>query len=35
MIQLVPHLKVLIAYEPVDLRKGIDALAGLCREPFA
>lgn len=35
MIQLVPHLKVLIAYEPVDFRKGIDSLAGLCRDQFA
>ena len=35
MIQLVPHLKVLIAYEPVDFRKGIDSLAGLCRDEFA
>jgi transposase len=35
VIQLVPHLKVLIAYEPVDFRKGIDSLAGLCRDQFA
>lgn len=35
MIQLVPHLKVLVAYEPVDFRKGIDSLAGLCRQQFA
>jgi transposase len=35
VIQLVPHLKVLIAYEPVDFRKGIDSLAGLCREQFS
>ncbi len=34
MIQIVPHLKVLVAYEPVDFRKGIDSLACLCREQF-
>jgi transposase len=34
VIQLVPHLKVLVAYEAVDFRKGIDSLAGLCREQF-
>jgi transposase len=31
MIQLVPHLKVLIAVAPVDFRKGIAGLAALCR----
>lgn len=35
MIQIVPHLKVLVAYEPVDFRKGIDSLMGLCKEQFA
>jgi hypothetical protein len=35
VIQIVPHLKVLVAYEPVDFRKGIDSLAGLCRQQFA
>lgn len=34
MIQIVPHLKVLVAYEPVDFRKGIDSLAGVCRQQF-
>lgn len=34
MIQIVPHLKVLVAYEPVDFRKGIDSLACVCREQF-
>lgn len=34
MIQLVPHLRVLVAYEPVDFRKGIDSLSGLCRQRF-
>jgi hypothetical protein len=34
VIQIVPHLKVLVAYEPVDFRKGIDSLAGVCRQQF-
>ena len=34
MIQIVPHLKVLVACEPVDFRKGIDALACVCRLQF-
>lgn len=34
MIQIVPHLKVLVAYEAVDFRKGIDSLAGVCRQQF-
>lgn len=32
MIQLAPQLKILLAYEPVDFRKGIDGLASVCRE---
>src|SRR5262245_18270148 len=31
MIQLLPQLKILLAYQPVDFRKGIDGLIGLCR----
>ncbi len=34
MIQLVPHLKIMLAVEPVDFRQGIDRLAALCRERF-
>jgi transposase len=34
VIQIVPHLKVLVALEAVDFRKGIDSLAGLCRQRF-
>lgn len=34
MIQIVPHLKVLVAYEPVDFRKGIDSLACVVRQQF-
>lgn len=32
MIQITPHMRILIAVEPVDLRKGIDGLAALCRQ---
>ena len=31
MIQVTPHIKILLAVEPVDFRKGIDGLAMLCR----
>lgn len=39
MIQLVPQQRILLAYQPVDFRNGIDGLAALCRrqlevEPF-
>ena len=32
MIQITPHLRILVAVEVVDGRKGIDSLAQLCRE---
>lgn len=32
MIQVTPHMKILLAVEPVDFRKGIDGLAALCRK---
>ena len=32
MIQITPQMRILVAVEPVDLRKGIDGLAALCRE---
>ena len=32
MIQITPHLRILVAIDPVDGRKGIDSLAQLCRE---
>jgi len=40
VIQLTPHLRILLAVEPVDFRKGIDALAAVCRaklrsDPFS
>jgi transposase len=31
MIQIVPQLKILLACQPVDFRKGIDSLAALCK----
>jgi transposase len=31
MIQLLPQLKILLAYRPVDFRKGIDGLVSVCR----
>jgi transposase len=35
MLQITPHVRILVAIEPVDLRKGIDGLAELCREKLA
>jgi transposase len=40
MIQITPHMKILLAVDPVDFRKGIDGLAGVCRiilkeDPFS
>ncbi len=32
MIQLTPHMRILVAVEPADFRKGIDGLARICRE---
>ncbi len=29
--QITPHMKILLAVEPVDFRKGIDGMAALCR----
>jgi transposase len=34
MIQLLPQLRILLAYQPVDFRKGIDGLLSLCRSQF-
>ena len=31
MIQLTTHMRILVATEPADFRKGIDGLAALCR----
>jgi transposase len=35
VIQLAPQFRILVAIEAVDGRKGIDALAQLCREKLA
>jgi transposase len=32
MIQLTPHMRILVAVEAVDFRCGIDGLARICRE---
>jgi len=31
MIQVTPHMRIMLAIEPADFRKGIDGLAGVCR----
>ena len=31
MIQITPHMRVLLAVEPTDFRRGIDGLAQQCR----
>jgi transposase len=40
MLQIVPQMKIFLARQPVDFRKGIDGLAGYCRsvlghDPFS
>ena len=35
MLQLAPQSRILLALAPVDFRKGIDGLAGVCRRRFA
>lgn len=40
MIQITPQMKIMLAVEPVDFRKGIDGLAHLCKtilksDPFS
>ncbi len=40
MLQITPQMKVLVAVEPVDFRKGIDGLSAVCKasleqDPFA
>lgn len=34
MIQLAPQMKILVARDPVDFRKGIDGIAAICRQQF-
>ena len=31
MLQITPQMKVLVAVQPVDFRKGIDGLAAVCK----
>jgi len=40
MIQITPQMRILVAVDPVDFRKGIDGLARLCKttlhaDPFS
>ena len=35
MIQITPQMRVLVAVEAIDGRKGIDSLAALCRQKLA
>lgn len=35
MIQITPQMRILLAVEPVDFRKGIDGLAAVCRQALA
>lgn len=32
MIQITPQMRILVAVEPADFRKGIDGIARICRE---
>lgn len=32
MIQITPHMRILVAVEPIDFRAGIDGLAGACQQ---
>lgn len=32
MIQITPQMRILVAVEPADFRKGIDGLARICKE---
>ena len=40
MLQLTPHMKIYVCCQPIDFRKGIDSLVGVCRallgkDPFS
>jgi transposase len=35
MIQITPQMRILVAIDPQDFRKGIDGLARVCREVLA
>ena len=32
MLQITPQMKILVAIEPADFRRGIDGLARLCQQ---
>lgn len=32
MIQFTPHMRILVATAPIDMRKGIDAIGAICRQ---
>jgi transposase len=32
MIQITPQMRILVAVEPADFRKGIDGLARVCKD---
>jgi transposase len=32
MLQITPHMRILVAVEPADFRKGIDGLAQVCKD---
>jgi transposase len=32
MIQITPHMRILVAVEPIDFRAGIDGLVSACRK---
>jgi len=35
MIALTPHMRIFVAVDPVDFRKGIDGLIGVCRKTLS
>ena len=35
MIQITPQMRLLLAVEPVDFRKGIDGLVAVCRQKLS
>ena len=35
MIAVMPQMRLLVAVEPVDFRKGIDGLVAVCRQRLA
>ena len=32
MIQITPHMRILVAVEPTDFRRGMDGLARVCKD---